>query len=56
MLFQNNVEKKANPREHWTYIDKYEAPSEENIKCISDCPGPPLLLKRADDGEVECLV
>jgi hypothetical protein len=39
---------------HWTYIEalfKYEKLNEEQIKCVSDCLGSPLLVESTDDGK-----
>ncbi len=53
-LFQNNVEEKL-IRERTGHISnalfRYEKPSEEQIKCVSDCLGPPLLVESTDDGK-----
>ncbi len=48
-LFQNNVEEKL-IRERTGHISnalfRYEKPSEEQIKCVSDCLGPPLTSRK----------
>ena len=53
MLFQNNVEEKVF-REHiyrMHYLSMKSLINEEQIKCVSDCLGPPLLVESTDDGK-----
>ena len=48
-LFQNDVEEKLT-RERTGHISnalfKYEKPSKEQSKCVSECLGPPSIMKR----------
>ena len=53
-LFQNNVEEKL-IRERTGHTSnalfRYEKPCEEQIKCVSECLGPPSVLIESDDCE-----